>query len=98
MPALPGSDTRPGRMMQIGQALVRRGHGVLWWASGFHHYRRAWLGPREGRTTIQPGFEVRWLPSRGYKRNLGLGRIVDHRQSAKAFRALSREEARPDLI
>lgn len=76
---LPGDEDnfRPMRAINLCRYLVQRGHSVTLWSSDFNHFTKTF---RNGKTTIREieGFQLITLRSSGYKKNIGLARLVDH--------------------
>ncbi len=81
---LPGEGRRPQRYNMLCRALVKAGHTVIWWSSGFSH---AVKKPRklEDVYTAPEGFEVRLIPTIPYYDNIGLRRFWSHRNYAKQW-------------
>src|SRR6478672_6049610 len=71
-------DPRPMRAMNLANALVDAGHHVVVWSSAFSHTDRRHRSPGVERTVISENLEYRLIPSPGYARNVGLGRLWDH--------------------
>lgn len=92
----------PGyRLMRGGNlaaALVRRGHRVTLWSSDFFHQEKRHRTGEAARIAIAEGFDIRLIPSRGYSRNIGLGRLLDHLQLGRHLgKELARSGERPDV-
>jgi glycosyltransferase involved in cell wall biosynthesis len=95
---LPSEGWRQYRFAALGRQLARAGHQTVWWTSSFsHHFKRqrtlTWQD-----TEIEDRFVVRLVPTPGYRRNVGPGRIW--RDSVFAWRAYRRARAMaaPDVI
>jgi glycosyltransferase involved in cell wall biosynthesis len=95
---IPTESWRDYSFTMMADALTRAGHDVVWWTSNFsHHFKRfrssGWLDMQ-----INEHFIVRMVPTPGYKRNVGLGRII--RDSVFSFRTYMRgkKSAAPDCI
>jgi len=87
-----------GRYLRYGmlaRALTDRGHQVFWWTSNFDHVRKQ-SRLKNPPVTIEmwPGFKIRLLPAREYKKNISFDRIRHNRSVAKAF---AEEASRSDL-
>lgn len=97
LPIDPPADRRL-RMSLLAEALVARGHSVLWWSATFDHVRKRHRFPRTTRLKIHSGFELYLLHSPGYPRNVSLQRLRDHRALARAFTRRARAAPSPDVV
>ena len=91
------SADRPHRTGTFAALLARRGHQVTWWTSNFDHFRKRTVG-RAGETPIAPGFEAFLLEGGGYRSNVGLARLRDHRRIAVGFRNAAVRRPDPDIV
>lgn len=90
-------DSRPMRAMNLANALVDAGHHVVVWSSAFSHQERRHRSRRIERTVVSEGLEYRLIPSPGYVRNIGPGRLWDHAMmGVNLSRMLAAEEELPD--
>lgn len=78
--------------------LADLGHEVVWWTSAFDHISKSHRAPADMRVRQRVGLELRLLHGPGYRRNLSLARIRDHRVLARRFSDLAPREPRPDII
>lgn len=87
------------RAMNLANALVASGHEVELWSSAFYHQEKRHRTRKFMSIRVHERLTVHLIPSVGYKRNIGLGRLVDHAQMAyRLWRLLrSRRFGRPDL-
>lgn len=77
-----GADARPMRAMNVASALVNRGHNVVLWSSSFYHQEKRHRSRHYEKIQLSEELEVRLIPSCGYDRNIGPGRLLDHAQLA----------------
>ena len=93
---------RKQRYWLMAEAFVAAGHEVVYWTSDFSHATKAKrrVSGSEGRP-----IDLRLVPTRPYRKNVSLARILSHRGYARAWErealrltACSRPLARPDLI
>jgi glycosyltransferase involved in cell wall biosynthesis len=77
--------------------LAGRGHRVTWWTSAFDHFRKRSVG-RSGEELLSPGLTAVLLDGGGYRRNLSLARMRDHRRIAQAFREAATHLPLPDIV
>lgn len=73
---------RPMRAMNLANALVARGHNVVLWSACFYHQEKRHRCEGFRSLAVNENLTINLIPSRGYKRNIGLGRLVDHAQLA----------------
>jgi glycosyltransferase involved in cell wall biosynthesis len=95
------SDPGHPRLLRAGllaESLADRGHEVLWWTSAFDHVRKAQRAPADRRIASRTGLELVLLHGPGYRRNISLARIRNHRALARRFAELAPREARPEVI
>jgi len=86
------------RAMNLANALLAAGHRVVLWSARFNHQTKRHRSERRLEMTLSDRFIVRLIPSRGYTRNVGLSRLVDHAQLAwNLKRSLRRTMEVPDV-
>lgn len=89
---------RPMRAMNLADALVAAGHNVVLWSSAFYHQEKSHRSRSAKRITVSPHYEIRLVPSPGYQRNIGLGRLWDHAVLAwNLSKLLASESEVPDV-
>jgi glycosyltransferase involved in cell wall biosynthesis len=94
-----GIQDRLHRTGYFARFLANEGHEVTWWTSTFDHSRKKEWYRMDTITDLQKNLRVILMHGRGYKRNVSLARIMDHRDVAKRFRSLATREATlPDII
>ncbi len=89
------------RLLRIGifaNLLASQGHEVLWWCSTFKHTDKTFRFQRDTRIRVNENLELFLMHSSGYKRNISLKRLADHRELGARFRKLAEKETRPDMI
>ncbi len=102
LPTDPG-DPRPMRAMNLCSKLLDAGHRVVLWSSRFDHQRKIHRPepPSDRWAAAQPATElagrldVRLIPSRGYRKHIGPGRLLDHAELGWNLRRMLRLE--PEL-
>lgn len=92
-----GGSARPMRAANVTDALLAAGHRVTLWSSDFNHQEGRHLTGRNSRITVHENLEVRLVHSKGYSRNVGAGRLVDHAQLALRLRRLLKAARLPDV-
>jgi glycosyltransferase involved in cell wall biosynthesis len=89
---------RPMRAMNLANSLVDAGHTVVLWSSAFFHQQKSHRSKKTERITISEQLEIRLIPSPGYHRNIGFGRLWDHAMLAfNLNRQLQKEDTTPDV-
>lgn len=90
---------RPFRIDMLAEALRSRGNHVRLYTSTFCHYEKVHLYDCDTERTVDENFTAVYMHSPGYKRNISVGRLWDHRFIARRFAQLARADLnRPDLI
>ena len=93
-----GENARPMRAMNLSNTLIEAGHEVILWSSAFHHQEKRHRSHTAKSIKVSDKLEIRLIPSRGYRRNIGLSRLVDHAQLALNLKKmLTQVEALPDV-
>lgn len=89
---------RPMRAMNLADALVEAGHEVVLWSSEFYHQEKKHRSLGAKRVTVSKHLEIRLIPSPGYVRNIGPGRLWDHAVLARnLWQELKYETQPPDV-
>jgi glycosyltransferase involved in cell wall biosynthesis len=92
------SDSRPMRAMNLTNSLINSGHQVVLWSSDFYHQKKQHRFRSNKKIKVSKKLEIRLLKSIGYKKNIGLGRIIDHCQLAYSLRKeLKNVDHTPDV-
>lgn len=91
-------DPRPMRAMNLANSLVEAGHHVTIWSSAFYHQEKRHRSKFFENIKINELLEIRLIPSSGYKRNIGFGRLFDHLVLALKLKyAFLKEKSMPDV-
>lgn len=98
LPILEGAHDRALRTGYFSQFLAGRGHDVTWWTSAFDHAHKKMIAGGAGSTRVRQGLEIKMMNGGGYKANVSVERLRDHRKLAREFAIAVRREARPDII
>lgn len=89
---------RPMRAMNLANASISAGHTVTIWSSGFYHQEKIHRTRTYKKIQISPNLDIRLIPSPGYRKNIGIGRIIDHAILALNLkRILSKENVLADV-
>jgi glycosyltransferase involved in cell wall biosynthesis len=94
-----GGAPRAMRAMNLANFLVSRGHNVELWSSAFYHQEKRHRTLNFESFSVNDQLTIRLIPSIGYKRNIGLARLIDHADMAfRLWRLLrSGRFSRPDV-
>ena len=93
-----GDNPRPMRAMNLSNALVKAGHKVVLWSSAFYHQQKRHRSTNSRTIKVYDHLEIRLIPSRGYRRHIGMSRLIDHAQLAfNLKKMLCREKFVPDV-
>ena len=77
--SLPTEGYRKQRYWLMAEAFVRAGHHVVYWTSDFSHARKE---RRRAEAKANGGFEIRFVPTRPYEKNVSWARVKSHRAYA----------------
>lgn len=79
--------------------LAQRGHQVVWWSSTFDHFRKKHWFEDDVVLRPHPNLQIRLLHACGYRSNISIARMRDHRQIAAKFAAAVEADGEPpDII
>lgn len=78
-----GGSPRPMRAVNLANSLVLRGHEVVLWSSAFFHQEKRHRCREFQSLVVSAKLTINLIPSRGYTRNIGIGRLFDHAQLAR---------------
>lgn len=82
----------------LARYLAAAGHEVTWWTSTFDHTSKRHLFQADSIVHLPDGVELRALHGPGYRRNVSLQRIRDHRAVARSFTRNAESAPPPDVI
>jgi len=89
---------RPMRAINLSNALIERGHQVVLWTSSFFHTEKKHRSKKFKSIVVNENLTIKLIPSSGYKRNIGLGRIIDHiHLSFNIYNRINKETSFPDV-
>lgn len=98
----PHDDGGTRRLMRIGMLaslMAARGHDVVWWTSAFDHVSKSHRHDDSCRLMTSAGYEVHYVQTRGYTRNVSMARFMDNRSLNRNFkRDMAKEVDIPDVI
>lgn len=71
---------------------------VIWWTANFDHFQKKHRFEKNEIVEIKRNYKIILLNSRGYKKNVSISRIQDHKDAAKNFVKISTDLPKPDVI
>jgi len=77
-----GGSVRPMRAMNLANKLIERGHQVTLWSSAFYHQEKRHRSHEFVTIHSSELLSIKLIPSKGYIKNIGIGRLIDHAQLA----------------
>src|SRR4030067_554478 len=95
------TDDKEARLLRTGilaEMLVRAGNEVLWWTSTFDHVDKRHRCGEDRIAVMGDRYRIRMLHANGYKNNISIARMLNHRGVAGKFRRFVEFERRPDVI
>lgn len=98
LPIGEGVRDRPHRTGLLAQMLAQRGHDVTWWTSTFDHFRKKHWFNDDQTVVVSDRLRLRMLHGGGYRSNLSLARMRDHRQVSVKFRRQATAEPHAPAI
>jgi glycosyltransferase involved in cell wall biosynthesis len=93
-----GKNVRLLRTALLAKTLVEKGHKVIWWASTFNHATKAYRFAENTSLQIGDNYEIKFLHSIPYRKNVSLRRIINHMGVARTFSILANRLTPPDAI
>lgn len=98
IPGDPG-DRRLMRAGMLSLALAGRGHATTWFTSSFDHYMKRQRTTRDETLAAAPNLSIELFRGLGYRRNIGLARILHNRDFARRWTQFAEASAeRPDVL
>ena len=93
-----GNLLRPMRAINLAQELASKNHEVILWSSDFYHQEKKHRFGFYNKIKISKFIEIRLIPSPGYKKNIGFGRLYDHFILARNLKKiLALENEKPNI-
>jgi glycosyltransferase involved in cell wall biosynthesis len=98
---LPGIDGTKDRLLRTGylsKFMADKGNNVTWWTSTFNHYNKRHFYNSDTTLQITKRLQIKLLHGCGYRKNLSLSRLLDHKQIAYKFLKTVKRYPSPDII
>jgi glycosyltransferase involved in cell wall biosynthesis len=98
--ALPsdGKNVRLRRAATLARECAARGHEVTWWTSTFNHQGKVQRAEADKRINTEDGIRIELLYAPSYRRNVSIGRLINHRFLGRSLARRIRNETPPDVI
>lgn len=93
-----GKNVRLMRMGLLAEALQKRGHEVIWWASTFDHRHKTFRFNNDRTIEIGNSYTLKLIHSIGYNTNISPKRMLEHYLVGRKFIKLAIKEEVPDII
>ena len=93
-----GENVRLRRVGILADHLAKQGNDVVWWTSTFDHWHKVQRFSQDTSLTLDNGCQMQVLHAEGYRKNISLGRLLNHRLVARKFMRLAEEEPTPNAI
>lgn len=93
-----GLDVKKWRTGMLAEYADKLGHEVHWVTSSFNHYSKCQRSASDYTRKYGEHGNIHVLHTQGYKRNISISRIKDHRQFADKFVKWSKNQPKPDII
>jgi glycosyltransferase involved in cell wall biosynthesis len=88
---------RPMRAMNLANKLIKAGHSVTIWSSVFYHQKKRHRKKQKRLFQLSPYLKIHLINSIGYKKNVGVARLIDHMQLAINLKILLNKEKPPNV-
>lgn len=95
---LVNSGERLLRMGMIAEELDRRKHKIIWFANTFDHFQKKQLYDKDTIINVNENYSLYLIHANGYKKNISISRIMNHKKIAKKFSKIAKTLEKPDLI
>ena len=86
------------RMGMIAKELDRRKHKIIWFANTFDHFQKEQLYNEDTIINVNENYSLYLIHGNGYKKNISISRIMNHKKIAKKFSEIAKTLEKPDLI
>lgn len=96
---IPLENERSCRTGILSSRLADAGHHVTWWTTTYDHQTKTFIFNKNTENLSSNGVKMIYLHSKtGYKKNISLKRLKNHRQVSYSFSTLANKKEKPDLI
>ena len=86
------------RMGLIAEELTKRNHEVTWFATTFNHFEKKQMYDKDTEINVSDNYKLELIWAPGYKKNISIARIINHKYMGIHFRKMAKKLGKPDLI
>lgn len=86
------------RTGMMAEELNKRKHNIIWFSNTFDHFQKKQLYNKDTTIKVTDNYSIYLLHAMGYKRNISVSRIINHKIIAKKFAKIAKKMEKPDLI
>ncbi len=98
VPLGPNFMDRLHRTGMMAAAFAEAGHDVIWWTSGFDHFKKRHLTRHRKEVPLGANLRIRIVPAPGYRTNVSASRLYDHALVRRRFAQWARRSDPPQVI
>lgn len=91
-------DVRLFRMGLLATSFVEAGHDVTWWSATYNHQRKRFRDDRDRLVPLGDRLRLRLIHTRGYRKNVSLARVLDHKQLEWKFASQAAALEPPEVL
>ena len=92
-------NTRLLRMGLLGEELSKnKDNDVIWFSSTFDHFKKEQLFKEDTIIDIKDNYHLHLFYALGYKRNISISRIINHKLLGNKLKKQMKKEEKPDII
>jgi hypothetical protein len=74
-------------------------YNIVWWTSSFNHFTKTFEFSNSKSLFPRKNLEIKTLKGFGYKKNVSLSRIIDHKMVSMLFaKKIKKNKEKPDII
>lgn len=93
-----GKNTRLRRMGNLAECISENGHHVEWFSVSFDHYKKIQRCSKDSEILIKDNYKMHIIRTNGYKKNISISRIIQHKLSGRNIYKKMFKLEKPDII
>lgn len=93
-----GENTRLRRMGNLANCIAENGHQVEWFSVSFDHYKKIQRCEKDTDIGINDNYTMHLVRTNGYKKNISMARIIQHKLSGRNIYKKMMKLEKPDII
>lgn len=93
-----GTEQRMFRMGMLAEKLQKNNHNITWFSSTFDHFQKKQIFENDKTIDVKPNYKIKLIWAPGYKKNISINRIINHKITALKFKKIASKMERPDII